>query len=36
MMDWTYDSVNFVNLPKIVQDLHAHDQYYINIIVNNI
>ena len=31
-MDWTYDPVNFIGLPQIVQDLHQHDQYYINII----
>jgi len=34
--DWTYDPLNFVNLPKIIEDLHNHDQYYINIIVNRI
>lgn len=32
-MDWTYDLDNFKGLPQIVQDLHEHGQYYINIIV---
>jgi lysosomal alpha-glucosidase len=37
-LDWTYDLTRFVDLPAIVQDLHANDQYYINIIdpgINN-
>jgi lysosomal alpha-glucosidase len=31
-LDWTYDTINFKNLPDIVKDLHAHGQHYINII----
>ena len=29
--DFTYDPVNFPDLPEIVKDLHAHNQHYINI-----
>ena len=32
LMDWTYDTANFSDLPDIVQDLHAHGQHYVNII----
>jgi lysosomal alpha-glucosidase len=31
-MDWTYDTANYSELPAIVNDLHAHNQYYVNII----
>ena len=27
--DWTYDEVNFSDLPSIVDDLHAHGQHYV-------
>ena len=30
--DWTFDKINFPNLPSIVENLHDHDQFYINII----
>ena len=30
--DWTYNTNNFSDLPKIVQDLHDNGQHYINII----
>ena len=31
-LDWTFDNETFYDLPAIVQDLHDHDQHYINII----
>jgi alpha-glucosidase (family GH31 glycosyl hydrolase) len=31
-MDWTYDTVNFKDLPAIVDDLHTHGQHFVNII----
>lgn len=31
--DWTYDKEKFSELPAIVDDLHAHGQHYIMIVV---
>ena len=35
-LDFTYDSSgSYAGLPQVVDDLHAHGQHYIMIIVSN-